>query len=403
MDNVPLPEQPTGEQPLPPELEKDQGPDQAKPTPGSPAKHKRPFKQWLKALTKKQWLLIALIFLVVVGGGITVYEVWFHGTSKPVHLATKAAPMIPAVPKPVTVPSTLSGLPVAPSVNNNPVTAIMIENSPDARPQSGLSQASVVFEALAEGGVTRFVALYQDTAPSYIGPVRSARPYYLQWLQGFDASVAHVGGSPEALQDISTWNICNLDEFYNSSYYQRITSRVAPHNVYTSIAQLNALEQIKGCSTSTFTGFPRKADQPSKTPAVTTINFDISSSPYNVEYQYNATTNTYERSEGGATDMDIDQAGNQTQINPKVVIGMIVPWSQGVVDGLGAYYSVYATIGSGPVYIFQDGNVTIGQWTKASNTSQITFTNSAGATIGLDAGQTWLTALSSANKVSYTN
>ncbi|MCP5939883.1 DUF3048 domain-containing protein, partial [Klebsiella pneumoniae] len=85
------------------------------------------------------------------------------------------------VPKPTTVANTLTGLQVAPDVNQRPVTGVMIENSTDARPQSGLDQAGVVFEAIAEGGITRFLALFQDTQPDYVGPVRSSRPYYVQW------------------------------------------------------------------------------------------------------------------------------------------------------------------------------------------------------------------------------
>src|SRR5581483_6348891 len=116
--------------------------------------------------------------------------------------------------QPTTVASTLTGLPVDPSVNKRQVTAVMIENSLDARPQSGLDQAGIVFEALAEGGVTRFMALFQDTQPDYIGPVRSARPYYIQWLLGYDAAYAHVGGSPDALNDITAWHVKDLNQFY---------------------------------------------------------------------------------------------------------------------------------------------------------------------------------------------
>ena len=102
----------------------------------------------------------------------------------------------------------------------------MVENSLAARPQSGLSQAGVVFEALAEGGVTRFMALYQDTTPTNVGPIRSARPYFIEWAMGFDAAYAHVGGSPVALSDIKAWNVQDLNQFYYGGYYHRISSRL---------------------------------------------------------------------------------------------------------------------------------------------------------------------------------
>ncbi len=215
----------------------------------------------------------------------------------------------------MTVPSALTGLLVDPSLNKGPVTGIMIENSEDARPQSGLSQAGVVFEAIAEGGITRFLALFQDTAPDNVGPIRSARPYYLQWALGFDAGYAHVGGSPEAITDISDWGVRDLDQFYNGSSYHRVSSREAPHNVYTAIATLNTLEANKGYTSSTFTSFPRKTEDPLKVPTAKTINFNISGPLYNVAYTYDATTNSYLRSEGGEAHID---ANTNTQISPRL-------------------------------------------------------------------------------------
>ncbi|HSX36956.1 MAG TPA: DUF3048 domain-containing protein, partial [Patescibacteria group bacterium] len=299
---------------------------------------------------------------------------------------------------PTTVPSTLTGLPVDPSVNQRPVTGVMIENSIDARPQSGLGQAGVVFEAVAEGGVTRFLALFQDTQPDNIGPIRSARPYYIQWALGFDAGYAHVGGSPDGLQDIRDWGVRDLDQFFNSGSYHRTSDREAPHNVYTSIAALHQLEASKGYNSSNFTGFVRKTETKPKQPTVTSIDFAISGPTYNPHYDYDATTNNYLRSEAGSPHID---ANSNAQIASKVVIALIVPKSQGALDASGAYYSEYAAVGSGAAYIFQDGGVTTATWQKAGNTSQITFTDASGKTVGLDPGQTWLTALGDSSEATY--
>ena len=342
---------------------------------------------------RKEYIVAAAIILLAAFGTLLVLS--HH--KKPVTAVVK--PAIIKVVKPKTVPSTLSGLPVDPSVNKRTVTGVMIENSTDARPQSGLGQAMVVFEAVAEGGVTRFLALYQDTSPSSVGPIRSARPYYIQWALGFDAGYAHVGGSSDGLADIKAWGVRDLDQFANAGAYQRISTRAAPHNVYTSIAALNQLETAKGYTTSTFTGFVRKAkESPSKMPTAKTIDLTLSGPAYNVHYDYNAPTNSYNRSEGGASHID---ANTNTQISPKVVIAMVIPESNGALDSSGAYYSNYAVIGSGPVYVFQDGTVTMGQWSKSSNTSQITFTDASGQPIKLNPGQTWLTAVSAPAKVGY--
>jgi hypothetical protein len=366
--------------------------------PQKPRKKQRRFIAWFKGLSgNKKFLFIGGILVLIVLIGFGAYIVFGNKTLKSTftfHAASKPA-------APTTVASTLTGLQVAPDVNKRPVTAIMIENSDAARPQSGLDQAGVVFEAIAEGGVTRFMALFQDTQPGYIGPVRSARPYYIQWALGFDASYAHVGGSPDALADLSTWNVKNLDQFYNASAYQRITSRDAPHNVYTSIASLNSLETSKGYGTSTYTGFARKADSPAKTVNAGTIDLTLSGPDFNPHYDYVAASNSYNRSEGGQPHMELSQSGTQTQIKPKVVIAMVTPLSQGALDATGAYYSDYNVLGNGKAYIFQDGTVTVGSWQKGVNTDQISFVDAQGNPIKLNAGQTWITAVGSDSDVSY--
>jgi len=312
---------------------------------------------------------------------------------KPVAAAPKISVVKkPAVVVPTTVASTLSGLPVEPSVNSRPITGVMIENSPDARPQSGLAQASVVFEAIAEGGITRFLALFQDTQPDNVGPVRSARPYYLQWALGFDATYGHVGGSPEALADIKSWGVKDMDQFYNSGSYRRISTRYAPHNVYTSLATLGQLEASKGYGASTFKGWSRKADKPLATPTAKSIDLAISGPTYNVHYDYDVASNTYKRSEGGAAHIDAD---TNVQISPKVVIAMVLPYSLES-DG---YHSSYNTLGSGQAFVFQDGGVTLGTWNKADNAGPLSFLDSAGQPLALNAGQTWLSAVRIATNV----
>lgn len=359
------------------------------------SKPDKPKSSWRQKMTlhwppgKKEWITFLVILLLVVGGGVG----WALTHKKPATI--KPIPKVTA--QTMTVPSTLTGLPVDPSVNQRTVTGVMIENSLDARPQSGLGQAGVVFEAIAEGGITRFLALFQDTAPDNVGPIRSARPYYEQWALGFDAGYAHVGGSPEALADIKAWGVRDLDQFANSGSYHRVSSRAAPHNVYTSIAALNQLEVQKGYNTSKYTGFARKkkATPNRKQPyTAKSVNLALSGPLYNVHYDYNATTNSYDRSEGGSFHVD---ANTGKQISPKVVIALVMPYGIEA-DG---YHSNYSTIGDGPVYIFQDGMVTTGRWAKSSMTGQFVFKDASGKPIRLNPGQTWLTAVGSTSNVTY--
>lgn len=379
-------------------INSDQESENNSPAPNSPMPRKQSKWHRLDQLHwppgKKEWIIFVILVLLI-GGGIGGWLLTHK--SKPATIQ----PIPKVTDSTKTVPSTLTGLPVDPSVNKRTVTAVMVENSPQARPQAGLSEAGVVFEAIAEGGVTRFMALYQDTAPNNVGPIRSARPYYEQWALGFDAGYAHVGGSQDGLTDIKAWHVRDLDQFHNSGSYHRISGRPAPHNVYTSISALNQLEVQKGYDTSVYTGFVHKkkaVPNKSKPAAAKSINLTLSGPTYNVHYDYNATSNNYGRSVGGAPHID---ANTNKQITPTVVIAMVVPYSLGALDSSGAYYSNYGVIGSGTVYVFQDGGVIAGTWTKKSNTDQITFTGADGQPIKLNPGQTWITAVSAAGKVSY--
>jgi hypothetical protein len=190
-----------------------------------------------------------------------------------------------------------------------------------------------------------------------------------------------------------------MNQFYNGDSYHRITSRAAPHNVYTGIDTLNQLESQKGY-TSTFTGFPRAAKQsPLAQPTASSIDLSVSGASYNPHYDFNSSTNTYNRSTDGTADTD---ANTGKQINPAVVIAIVLPLSRGALDASGAYYSDYNVLGSGAAYVFQNGGVTVGQWHKDNNSSQISFTDANGTAIPLNRGQTWVTAVSDTNQITYT-
>lgn len=360
------------------------------PKPEQP-KAKRSLKERLKNLSKKQKILLTAAAVVVVSGSATGIYFAFFAEQPYKPAVTPATNQEEKEPEPTTVPSSLTGLQVDPSINERPVTAVMIENSMDARPQAGLLEAGVVFEAIAEGGITRFMALYQDTEPDYVGPVRSARPYYLTWLLGFDATYAHAGGSAEALSLINQWRVKDLP--HDNAHFWRINSRVAPHNLYTSIPKLREYAAAKGYGKSEFTPLARKnKEEPAATPTARSIDFAISSANYNVHYDYDPTTNSYKRSEGGAPHTD-DRSG--AQLAPKVVVALIMP------QGKNGIYTTYQTVGSGQVFIFQDGIVKTGSWKKDSNNANLVFTDDSGAEIKLNPGQTWFTALGDAGRVSY--
>lgn len=267
------------------------------------------------------------------------------------------------------------------------VTGIMIENSPDARPQSGLKQAGVVYEAVAEGGITRFLALYQEDAPKLIGPVRSLRMYFLDWATPYQASITHFGGSLYSLREVGNGKYRNLDLMASSTaYYWRATDRYAPHNVYTTSSKLDALNKKRGYTTSTFTAWSRQDGKASDTPNARTIDIKISSVLYNPHYVYNAKSNTYLRYINGQPSNDREDG----QLSPSVVIAIKVNMKTVMQDG---YREEITTSGSGSAIIFQNGIVTKGTWHKTSRTGSLTFTDTAGKEIPLNRGQTWVAAV----------
>jgi hypothetical protein len=336
---------------------------------------------WIKTHRPQTFAIVGVI-LVLIASGIAYAILSQPMPKQPTIKVSKAKP------KPVVkYYSPLTGVEVKDeAATKQPVTAIMIENSPDARPQSGLKDAGVVFEAIAEGGITRFLTLHQEDKPQLVGPVRSLRMYYVDWLAPFNASVAHVGGSAAALAEVRNGNYRDIDQFFNSGSYWRATDRYAPHNVYTSFERLDALNAAKGYTSSTFTGFARADGKKAETPTATSIAITISSNLYNPSYVYDATANRYNRSLAGVP--HVDREGGQ--ITPSVVIAMKVNEVTVMEDG---YRQSITTTGSGEADIFQNGTVIKGTWTKADRTSQIVFKDEAGKEVQLNRGQTWISAV----------
>lgn len=334
---------------------------------------------------KRIWVSVLAVLVVAsatVGGFLLFYKVPVK-VEETAQVAVEPEP----VPEPPKYYSPLTGNLVATeAATTQAVTGIMIENSPDARPQSGLKNSGVVFEAIAEGGITRFLVIYQQEKPDLIGPVRSVRMYYVDWIAAFNASVAHIGGSAAALAEVRNGSYRDIDQFFNSAAYYRATDRYAPHNVYTTFARLDALNAAKGYTSSTFTGFTRKDSVAAEVPAATNISVKISSALYNSSYTYDPTTNLYNRSQAGAPHTDRESG----QISPRVVIVMKVNESTVFEDG---YRQAINTIGSGSATIFQDGTVQEVTWSKASRKDQIVFRDAAGVDVPLARGQTWITAV----------
>lgn len=282
-------------------------------------------------------------------------------------------------------------------------TCIMIENSQEARPQSGLNEAGVIYEAIAEGGITRFMAIFQEAKPNYIGPVRSVRLTFVEMAKPYHCSIAHVGGSDNALRLIrNNSEFRDIDQFYNDKTYWRIRGRYSPHNVYTRFSMIDELNFSKGYRTSEFNGFARVKPDTKAEPTeqkANKITIDMGNKIFSPVYDYDANTNKYLRSyaQGGAH-FSQNEDGSKVQNAPDVVIAMKV---SAVARTGEEAYADYTTTGTGDANIFQNGDVISAHWSRADKDAELKFVDASGNEIQLNRGQTWITLYPSNNKVTW--
>ncbi len=272
----------------------------------------------------------------------------------------------------------------ADQANNYPV-AVMIENLVSSRPPSGLAKANLVYEALVEGGITRFMAVYAGNVNvKEIGPVRSARPYYLDWALEYNAMYVHVGGSPEAIANIKTYNVLDLNQFYNSPNFWRDSNRQAPHNLYTSSELLAyGLRDKNPEMPAKYTSWKFKddaalVDRPTVDKSVV---IDFSSFNYKVEYKYDKEKNDYLRYLAGQIHKDKDEA----EIRAKNVVVQKVKTRLADAERL-----AMDTVGQGEAIIFRDGVATVGRWEKSAREKRTIFFDTQGREIQFNAGTTWI-------------
>lgn len=343
------------------------------------------------------------IFLLVVGGGY----LWWRRTNgqtvtnsvQKILSAVTTSPLSSATAAP-TVPDPLTGEPITAAQAKQPIVGVMIENLyPDARPQSGLGEAGVVYEALAEGGITRFLGIFQEPFPQSIGPVRSLRPYYLTWGLEYNAPVVHAGGSQPALADIRPSGLKNIDALaIGAPTFLRTSDRLAPHNLYSKASVLSALlTKLHWDNAPTFTPLARKTDAPMATPTHPTIAINFSTSAYKVGYAFDAATDSYARTMGATPHIDRNSG---KQIMVKNIVVEFVPTSYSKQQD-GKPETDMGLIGSGKAIVFEDGGAIVGSWSKASQKAQTKLIDGNGAPISFNAGTTWYEVVPIGTTISY--
>ncbi|GIM29040.1 hypothetical protein CPJCM30710_17060 [Clostridium polyendosporum] len=265
-------------------------------------------------------------------------------------------------------------------MTNLPFMAI-IENSSSARPQSGLSEADLVYETMAEGGIPRFFALFQKNSPQKIGPIRSIRPYFISIAQEYSLPFAHCGGSNEALNSIKdNTSIKSINEIVNSSYFWRDTKRKAPHNLYTSSDKIRKfiLDKNLQSNGASFLRFDDKFwdNPPLQTANEVSLKLNIS---YTTSYIYK--NNKYIKNMDGKESFD---ANNNT---PLAFTNIVVQKTPVKLQEDKLHLDI-TLVGSGDGYIFSKGKVKKIKWNKKSAESPTEIIDEQGNKLSLAKGNT---------------
>jgi len=284
-------------------------------------------------------------------------------------------------------------------VEEEKMIAVIIENHTDSRPQmAGLEEASLVFETEAEGGITRFLAFYPYQNTDRVGPVRSARPYFVSWAEQFNSALAHAGGSDLGLSEIySSGNILDLDGLAlegGLKYFVRDYDYFAPHNLFTNISELREFIDERGwdkplSSTDSFFLFgPVEANSSSSMDDenASTIHIYYPFPEYFVRYDYNKSNKLYERFQAGEPHID---NGNGKQITASNVVVLITNYYS--TDSAGRLYM--KTEGTGDMYLFRDGKVFPGTWERITTLDKYKFYDQNGNELSFAPGKTWISVV----------
>ena len=278
--------------------------------------------------------------------------------------------------------------------------AVMINNHAASRPQSGLTSADIVYETLAEAGITRYMAFFWSQGPDKVGSIRSARQYYLEWLSPYDPLYIHIGWADtnnprtDARDNIIAYGLRDVGII---GYWQWIDSgRLAPHDKYNSVPSAWDYAETRG-----WDGFPTdleswkfkndaEVDQRGDAYRYKTVFHKSynNNGLYDTIWEYNPSINSYKRWVGG--NVDIDQETN-TQVTTKVVVVQETKmYSAG--DDKGRI--IVDTIGQGDAVILMDGKEIEGSWKKTNRMDRTTFYDSSGDEIEFNRGRIWISVIS---------
>lgn len=298
-------------------------------------------------------------------------------------------------PKPSASPKTtanpLDGTQVSEDLARRHPLAVIVENHTAARPQIGLDKASIVYETITEGGITRFMAIFGPRDADKVGPVRSLRTFFLDWAWEYNAFLGHVGGNIDALDRVQSEKPLDLDQFAlgDTAYHREPEAgKAIEHTMYASTQKLYDAAKAKGWDMKgDFQSFKFLGPKDFKVnPTVTqTVTIDFSAPQYKVKYAWDSLNNNYPRELNGSPHKD-RATGNQ--LAPTNIIIQSVERTEGVTRINENSWSM-KTVGEGKTYIIYGGQKIDATWKKADLKSRTEFYDSTGAEIQFLPGQFW--------------
>ena len=364
--------------------------------------------------------MIAALFCALLAAVLSAGCSWFSSAS----VKPRATAKVQAA-KPPTCP--LCGLvPADPTFVQRRPVAVKIENDPAARPQSGLSNADVVYEEQCEGNVTRFMAIYLDRDTDTVGPVRSARPADIDLVFPYNALFCHCGGGAPILAMLRSSGVADLDEQSWAGAYWRVRDRRAPHNLYSSTARLRQAgdkqyayqgqagpafkfltdeEQAKMEKDRTAEIERAQANQANPSPGYVPMltvahNLHI---PYKggcaADYSYDPASGRFMRFVAGAPHVDKNTGGQIAA--DTVIVQYVTTTSSGFVDVNGADTPNLGVIGTGHAQVFVRGRLIDANWQKVNRDSYTVYTDASGKEIAVKPGSTWVELVPTSMQVTF--
>jgi hypothetical protein len=270
-----------------------------------------------------------------------------------------------------------------PRQGGRPLFLVVIENTPQARPQSGLSDACLVYALPTEARITRFMAAFCNRTPGVIGPVRSVRRHMLDLSSDIGAVLVHAGYSEEARQWIAGNQLPVINQFTRPAPFWRDAARPMPHNLYTGFDRLLnevARRPIEVSGKPLPFVFSYDAPRTSTTAAAVTLDYGA---PYAVRYAYDAGRHRYLREQDGRPHLD---AGGG-QIAPASVLVVFIRWRDNLVNGSPS--SQIDLVGDGRLAVLAGGRLAEGRWTRAAG-GPLTLASGEGRGLVLPPGPVWI-------------